>query len=310
MTDTNKEASGDTPESVAANAAAEEAAAKEAKIERESVEAVFSLTGGELESKPWEPWIPAHALDADDLLRIAGHGFGPESNQTIFRYWYEGVPDYVGRNEFPDIHDAEFRTVVTQRLYESSVLLENGSLRDGAEWKRVRVFESSGETRCPGAREGYDDDDADGPPEGKNVVGSDGCPYCEEKPGEKHGYIYLGDGWAEVVYRREPIWSVSCRHKDTCLGDYLQDHHNRDGEMLLGASLGGTPEATVDDLWYEVAEIPDDLTEEQVRTALKEAVAGVDLSYIDEHGNPQDEIDEDRDSEEPKAWFVLSWERA
>lgn len=301
MTDTNREASGDTPEFVAANAAAEEAAAKEARIERESVEEVFRLTGGELETKPWEPWIPAHPLDADDLLRIAWHGFGPGSNQTIFRYWYEGVPDYVGRNEFPDIHDTEYRTVVTDLLYQSSVLAENGCLRDGAEWKRVRVFQSSGETRCPGAYH----EDGDEP-----VVDADGCPYCEEKPGEEHGYIYLGDGWAEVVYRREPVWAVSCRHKDTCLGDYLQDHHNRDGEMLLGASLGGTPEATVDDLWYEVAEIPDDLTEEQVRTALKEAVAGVDLRYIDEHGNPQDEIDEDRDSEEPQAWFVLSWERA
>lgn len=31
----------------------------------------------------------------------------------------------------------------------------------------------------------------------------DKCYYCEEKLGEPHGYIYIGDGWSEVVYRKD-----------------------------------------------------------------------------------------------------------
>jgi hypothetical protein len=33
-------------------------------------------------------------------------------------------------------------------------------------------------------------------------------------------------------------WTVV--HIDTCLGSYLQDHHNRDGELLLGTYVTGS----------------------------------------------------------------------
>src|SRR5690606_13030504 len=35
-------------------------------------------------------------------------------------------------------------------------------------------------------------------------------------------------------------------HIDTCLSSYLQDHHNRDGELLLGVHVDGT--TTIGDL--------------------------------------------------------------
>ena len=39
-------------------------------------------------------------------------------------------------------------------------------------------------------------------PLGESARLEDRCPLCEAGPDEDHGYIYIGDGWAEVVYRR------------------------------------------------------------------------------------------------------------
>jgi hypothetical protein len=56
------------------------------------------------------------------------------------------------------------------------------------------------------------------------------------------------------------------------------------------------------------AGIPEAVTNGEILDALKAALAGVDLRYIDEDGNRQEEPDEDRDSEEPYIYVVLEWE--
>lgn len=133
-------------------------------IEREQVEEVFRLTGGELSDEHW-----------------AG-----------FKYWYEGVPEYAG-SDFTDRHESNvlYRTVVWFFVYSSPAdTLED----DQGVWKLTKTYTSSGETECPGR---HTDEDKIG------KVDDEGCQLCGEDPGEEHGYLYLGEGWAEAVYRLE-----------------------------------------------------------------------------------------------------------
>jgi hypothetical protein len=96
---------------------------------------------------------------------------------------------------------------------------------------------------------------------------------------------------------------------DTCLSDYLQDGHNRDGEALAFASLGGTVEDTVEQLLdsIEFDQAPD-VSDDEIRFCFGEAIADIDLRYIDENGTRCDEPAEDRDHEEPYLYVVLKWE--
>jgi len=139
-------------------------------IEREQVEWVFHLTGGELEDEPW-------------------------SGQ---KYWYEGVPDYIGDAFTNDPEDTVYRTIVMQALYAN--VPEELDSEEGMYTFTGKAETSSGETECPHR------DDADN---GKLVVsgqcGDDGrCELCHELKGDHHKYIYLGDGWTEAVFRRIP----------------------------------------------------------------------------------------------------------
>lgn len=126
-------------------------------IDRESitVEAVFGLTGGELESEP---------LQLKD---------------RAYRYWYEGVPDYV-TSEFRNDR-RPLKTVIVCELY--------GQISPPEGWSRVATYRSSGECPCPWCGEGTG-----------NEEGRDDCTLCEGD-----GYLYLGDGWCEVVLAKEPV---------------------------------------------------------------------------------------------------------
>ena len=85
--------------------------------ERNEIENVFSLGGGELSDVVW-----------------AGH-----------RYWYEGAPDYLGTADLPDLYacGVEYRTVVTCLLYagRTGYVAPKG-------WEVVSTFVSSGEADC------------------------------------------------------------------------------------------------------------------------------------------------------------------
>lgn len=164
----------------------------EQKIERERVEWVFGLTGGELEDEAWE-----------------GN-----------RYWFDGPPEYGGE-DFRDQYapGVEYRTVVRNALYAPSrqeIQGEPTAKGPGPSWRLVRTFTSSGETECPGRGDTSGETLLVGghlapglrkmETVGAYKVGAvtDGrCPLCEAEKGQPHGFIYLGEGWVEVVYRRQ-----------------------------------------------------------------------------------------------------------
>lgn len=111
-------------------------------------------------------------------------------------------------------------------------------------------------------------------------------------------------------------WSVSVSHIDTCLSCYLQDHHNRDGELLLGVPVDGTTtnKAVMDALESEFASggddgFPEELDESDVARAIGSYFAGADLdSPFDSSLEVPDE-DEEPDGEGPQAWFLVEWTR-
>jgi hypothetical protein len=128
-------------------------------IEREQIEQVFGLTGGELSDESWQG----------------------------FAHWFEGAPEYATEHKDTDEHT--HRTIVGNFIFSSPP----ESIEDnGIRWEKVATFVSSGETECPGVHGDY------------NLVENDAhepCPLCGEKWNEPHGFIYIGEGWAEVVYR-------------------------------------------------------------------------------------------------------------
>jgi hypothetical protein len=144
---------------------------KAADVARQQIEWVFGLTGGELSAGPW-----------------AGYA-----------YWYEGLPSYAAQ-DYPDRfkEGVEYRTVIHSGLFSAPPTTLDG-------FAFVQSFSSSGECECPGQSEDGDSED-----DGDSVVcvthcadGETTCALCGESLGESHGYIYLGDGECEAVYRRE-----------------------------------------------------------------------------------------------------------
>jgi hypothetical protein len=105
--------------------------------------------------------------------------------------------------------------------------------------------------------------------------------------------------------------TITARYIDTCLSSYLQDGCNRPGQSLCLTSLGSDLATTVEGLVDSVdcdASIPETISDADLARALRSALEGVDLRYIDENGNRQAEPADDRDSEEPYIYVVLEWE--
>jgi len=125
-------------------------------IEREQIEWVFGLTGGELNDHAW-----------------AG-----------FAYNYDGIPEYAG-DDYGDRYDATYRTVIGHFLFS---LPPQTLISDEGLWRLRGAYRSSGETECPLHPE---------PVDGEH------CPLCDSDRGDPHGYIYIGEGWREVIYRLE-----------------------------------------------------------------------------------------------------------
>lgn len=131
--------------------------------ERAQVELVFGLTGGELND---DPWCPTYVTET----------YG-ETRTYVATYNYDGPPEWA-----EDTHDdwatVTYRTMVRDNLIgcdaPSVVNDDNGT------WQKVATYASSGETDC--YCEGNDK----------------ACYLCGGD-----GYVYVGDGWAEIVYRLE-----------------------------------------------------------------------------------------------------------
>jgi hypothetical protein len=160
---------------------------KEAAIEREQVERVLRLTGGELDDKPWHYWL-AHrysdgtAMDTGDIDSFY---------EGRSHYWYEGAPD---GSEIEDSASRNLRTLIA--FGGGYMSAPNPELYDGdGIWKLVHSWNHSGETECPGQQ--YNRDGTKTVTEETSTDGE--CHLCEEKIGEDHRFIYIGEGY-EATY--------------------------------------------------------------------------------------------------------------
>jgi hypothetical protein len=134
------------------------------KLERQQVEWVFGLTGGELADKP---------IVLKDM----------EAREWTCHYHYDFYPDYAESELERQFFLFDKMTIVRDCLYgmPPTVLVDEY----GRYWTQIACFASSGETSCP---------DTD------SITG-DLCPMCEGIHAEgETSYIYLGDGWRELVY--------------------------------------------------------------------------------------------------------------
>lgn len=141
--------------------------------ERAQVEIVFGLTGGELEDRPLR--------FLGDTRWSDGTPRG-EPRRWWRRWWYTGVPDYA--QEIERRLGGEFLTIVSDELLGK---LLTRILARGKIWRKVARYGHSGEAAC------Y--------MEGEINTENKTCSICGENPGKRHGYVYLGDGWSETVYR-------------------------------------------------------------------------------------------------------------
>ena len=140
-------------------------ASQDIDLERERVACVFGLGGGEL-----------HV--ADERFPDSEGWDGPSG----IAYWYDGVPEYVTLDELGLDLDDDVRTALLCCIF--------GHPAPPAGWTQVTTYSSSGERECCWCGPGTGNEDDDG---GE----AQGCKLCEND-----GYLYLGDGWCEVVYRR------------------------------------------------------------------------------------------------------------
>ena len=130
-------------------------------LEREQIQCVFGLGGGEL-----------HV--ADERFPDEAGWDSPDG----IAYWHEGVPEYVSLDELGLTFDDEVRTAILCGVY---------GLPDPPEgWEFVRAFTTSGECECWWCGSGTGNEDQ-----------REECKLCEGD-----GYVYIGEGWAEVVYRK------------------------------------------------------------------------------------------------------------
>jgi hypothetical protein len=110
---------------------------------------------------------------------------------------------------------------------------------------------------------------------------------------------------------------IALAHVDTCLGSFLNDHHNRDGECLFGVVVDGnsTNLDVLEGLRSEYISTGDrvlaSVEDSAVFDAIDEWFAGRDLKAL--FDSRLEVIDEDEaetmgGDEMCQAWFVLTWE--
>jgi hypothetical protein len=154
----------------------------EAEREREEVENVFRLGGGELEDDAWGGYA----------------------------YNYEGAPEYAEEIRPDQDLDYQYHTViVTGGGFLPSP--KKKLLVDNVEWELVETFMSSGETECIICGAGGNgiewwaeqfEKQHGVPPKADDM-----CGLCETEMEDMPGYVYVGDSY-EAVYRapNSAIW--------------------------------------------------------------------------------------------------------
>ena len=107
-------------------------------------------------------------------------------------------------------------------------------------------------------------------------------------------------------------------HIDTCLSCYLTDHHNRDGELLLGVYVDGstTVEAVLDGLRDEFRQFSD-LAEDRRGFDYDKALAAIEAVREENKENADElfdsslEVPSDQDfdgGDYVQAWFLIHWD--
>jgi len=151
--------------------------------EREQIELVFGLGGGELSDEPWTyEYTPK-------LYGYKGEDDSPRKG--VYHYWYECAPEYSGDHALIPVGATQgsYDEDDEGNLWEWCTAITNvtfGPARVPIGWEFVAQFVSSGEAQClcVGCEDLTDEDRAE-------------CPVCEGS-----GIVYLGEGMAEVVFRR------------------------------------------------------------------------------------------------------------
>jgi len=178
-----------------ADAMANVGAAVEASFERQQVEYVLGLTGGELEKLP---------LVFSDPNKTWG-----DTKLRKWTYHYTGVPSWA-EHDFENPSMGGYCTLVEIGISYESSAPDEMVFSDGDRWFKVMSYTHSGENECPLGSCGNDEtvgqDETDGFAQ---------CPLCEADAGEKHGYIYLGHT-LEIVYRKAEFSCAECNVTQDC----------------------------------------------------------------------------------------------
>ncbi len=169
-TEANPDGAGNPIGPFAYSAAARASSQGREPYERARIEAVFTLTGGELCDEP--------LVWADGIFE-----------KHVVHYHYDGCPEWA-YEDFPDgseniqSHEDgslwEYRTLVVCEIF--------GEREAPPKWERVKSYRSSGEAECPWCGPGCDEE--------QQATRAD-CPICEGT-----GIVCIGEGWREVVIRR------------------------------------------------------------------------------------------------------------
>lgn len=127
--------------------------------------------------------------------------------------------------------------------------------------------------------------------------------------------------------------NVAATHIDTCLSSYLTDHHNRDGECLVGIyprgqSAGEAADEVCDEFDHLSGGNDGQPSHDAIRAAALAELDGVDLRHINGNGGRWDrdpdnvsciscdletekgdaECSSCNDGEHAQVWILITWE--
>ncbi len=166
-------------------------------------EQVAIVVGEELEEEPWmvqelteeEPVQPiGRPIDVDRRALWPGR----KGRRWL---WYDAAPEWAAR----ELGAGSFRTIVTDGGGYQSAEPEFLQDAEGGIWERVRDYQHGAERECPylEAAQNYSQRHEETVELGDTYFGEHPgkeCRFCGEKLGDKHRYVYIGEG-AEYVYR-------------------------------------------------------------------------------------------------------------
>lgn len=109
-------------------------------------------------------------------------------------------------------------------------------------------------------------------------------------------------------------YSVAIQHIDTCFPEYLTDHHNRDGELLVGVPVDATTtngevaQGILDEINGADYGLPDWLTDDMIQKAVDDELpASVSDDAFDDTLDCLGSSDDEPCDELPTAWFLLTF---